>query len=78
MPYDYPTAHYTAYRASGPIQIDGRLDEADWKAAPASEPFVDIVTGEPAWFDTRVALLWDDENLYFGFTAEETHVWAER
>src|SRR6266545_492235 len=32
--------------------------------------------GEPAWFDTRVALLWDDEYLYFGFTAEETDVWA--
>jgi hypothetical protein len=41
-----------------------------------SNAFVDIVTGEPAWFDTRVALLWDDEALYFHFTAEEPHVWA--
>jgi hypothetical protein len=32
------------------------------------------VTGEPAWFDTRVALLWDDDCLYFGFTAEEPEV----
>jgi len=39
--------------------------------APKSTPFVDIVTGEPAWFDTRVALLWDDDNLYFGFWIEE-------
>jgi len=44
--------------------------------APRSTPFVDIVAGEPAWFDTRVALLWDDECLYIGFTAEETDVWA--
>jgi hypothetical protein len=70
-------AHYTCYRASGPITLDGRLDGAAWRYAPRSAPFVDIVTGEPAWFDTRVALLWDNENLYFGFTAEETDVWAE-
>jgi hypothetical protein len=37
---------------------------------------VDIVSGAPAWFDTRVALLWDDERLYFGFRAEETDVRA--
>jgi hypothetical protein len=67
-------ARYTAYRAAGPIQVDGRLDEPAWEFAPKAGPFVDIVTGEPAWFDTRVAILWDDENLYFGFWAEETDV----
>ncbi len=71
-----PPARYTCLRATAPVNIDGRLDEADWLAAPASDPFVDIVTGEPAWFDTRVRMLWDDENLYFGFSAEETDVWA--
>ncbi len=69
-------AHYTCFRAAGPITIDGRLDEPSWLAAPRSTPFVDIVTGEPAWFDTRVALLWNDQYLYFGFAAEETDVWA--
>ena len=69
-------AHYICYRAAGPIQIDGKLDEPSWRMAPKSEPFVDIVTGEPAWFDTRVALLWDDDNLYFGFWVRETDVWA--
>src|ERR1039458_8172430 len=67
-------AHYTCYRAAEPIRIDGKLDEPSWRMASKSEPFVDIVTGEPAWFDTRVALLWDDECLYFGFTAEEPEV----
>ncbi len=70
-------ARYTACRTSGPLIIDGCLDEPSWLAAPVSTPFVDIVTGEPAWFDTRVRILWDDENLYFGFTAEETDVWAD-
>src|SRR6266545_3851846 len=69
-------AHYTAYRARSPITIDGRLDEIAWLAAPVSEPFVDIVTGEAAWFDTRVRILWDDDYLYFGLTAEETDVRA--
>jgi hypothetical protein len=69
-------AEYTCYRASGPIQIDGKLDEPSWQSAPRSTPFVDIVTGESAWFDTRVALLWDDDYLYFGFSAEETDVWG--
>ena len=69
-------ARYTCYRAAGPIAIDGKLDEPSWQLAPKSTPFVDIVTGEPAWFDTRVALLWDDEYLYFGFSVEETDVWG--
>jgi hypothetical protein len=69
-------SRYTCYRAAGPITIDGKLDEPSWRMAPKSTPFVDIVTGEPAWFDTRVALLWDDDYLYFGFWAEETDVWG--
>jgi len=69
-------ARYTCYRAAGPISIDGKLDEPSWQHAPKSTPFVDIVTGEPAWFDTRVALLWDDRYLYFGFWIEETDVWG--
>src|SRR5208337_4361317 len=69
-------AHYTCYRTAGPLTIDGKLDEPSWKFAPRSSRFVDIVTGKPAWFDTRVAILWDDTCLYFGFTAEETNVCA--
>jgi hypothetical protein len=69
-------ARYTCYRTHERFPITGKLDEASWRAAPKSSAFVDIVTGEPAWFDTRVALLWDDDNLYFGFWAEETKVWG--
>src|SRR5262249_30561469 len=67
MSDNYPIAHYIAHRAIGPITVDGRLDEPVWHAAPPSTPFIDIVTGEPAWFDTRVRILWDDQYLYFGF-----------
>ncbi len=71
-PLNLEPARYTCYRAAGPIIVDGKLDELSWQLAPKSTPFIDIVTGEPAWFDTRVALLWDDDYLYFGFWAEET------
>jgi hypothetical protein len=30
-----------------------------------------MVTGEPGYFDTRAAALWDDENLYVSFWVEE-------
>jgi hypothetical protein len=76
MLFQQTVARYTCYRAGGPISIDGKLGESSWINAPRSTPFVDIVTGDKAWFDTRVALLWDGEYLYFGFTAEESDVWG--
>jgi hypothetical protein len=76
MSSEHNVARYICYRASGVIDIDGRLDEPSWQEARASTSFVDIVTGKPVWFDTRVRLLWNDEYLYFGFTAEETDVWG--
>lgn len=69
-------ARYTCLRTPEQIEINGDLTKPVWKNAPTSSAFVDIVTGEPAWFDTRVRMLWDDRYLYFGFTAEETDVWG--
>ena len=68
---------YIAYRTDEKIHIDGRLDEKAWKLAPKSPRFVDIVTGEPALYDTYSAVLWDDEYLYIGFWIEEPYVQAE-
>ncbi len=67
--------HYTAYRASG-LHIDGRLDEVCWQVAPRSPRFVDILTGKPTLYNTRAAVLWDDQNLYVGFWVEEPKVKA--
>ena len=69
-------ARYTAQRAAGPIQIDGKLDEPSWKAAATSPRFVDILTGGPVIHDTRAAVLWDDEYLYVGYRVEEPFVHA--
>lgn len=73
-PFPWPDAkipHLTAYRTPTPPQIDGRLDEPCWQAAPKSGRFVDLITGTPTLHDTRVAVLWDDEDLYVGFWVEE-------
>lgn len=78
-PFPWPEekiAHYTAYRVDEPLQIDGRLDEASWQAAPRSPRFVDLITGEPTLYDTRAAVLWNDDYLYVGFWVEEPLVTA--
>ncbi|MCZ7635380.1 MAG: carbohydrate-binding family 9-like protein [Verrucomicrobia bacterium] len=69
-------ARYTAHRVTEPIRIDGRLDEPAWRAAPVSPRFVDIITGEPARFDTRAMVLWDATNLYVAYRVEEPNVRA--
>lgn len=71
-----PAAPYVCYRTRTPLRIDGRLDADAWTAAPKSPRFVDMVTGEPGFFETRAAALWDDENLYIGFWIEEPFVEA--
>ena len=47
-------AHITCYRTAGPIRVDGHLDEAAWLKAPKSTRFVDMASGAPGFFDTRV------------------------
>jgi len=69
-------AHYTAQRAAGPITIDGRLDDPSWQKAQKSGRFVDMVTGAPTFFDTRAAVIWDDQYLYIGMWLEEPYVEA--
>lgn len=73
-----PPKGYVCYRATSPITVDGRLDDAAWQAATWSDDFVDIegdVKPRPR-FRTRVKMLWDDQYLYIGAELEEPHVWA--
>jgi hypothetical protein len=69
---------YTCHRATAPIKIDGRIDEAAWSKAAWTEWFVDIQgSAMPApRFRTRAKLLWDDEYLYIAAEMEEPDVWA--
>ncbi len=74
---DYATAHLerrlNAVRATGPVTLDGKPDEASWSAAPLATNFVqnDPREGEPATYQTEVRVLYDDDALYFGVFAKD-------
>ncbi|MCY3712476.1 MAG: carbohydrate-binding family 9-like protein [Gemmatimonadetes bacterium] len=69
--------HYTACRTIGPLVVDGRLDEPSWQHAVRSPRFEDLEEpGRPGLFDTRAAVLWDDDYLYVGFWVEDPDVRA--
>jgi hypothetical protein len=61
-----PTA--TAVNRSGPVSIDGRLDEAAWQAATPVTEFIqlDPNEGHPASERTEARILVDGEALYVG------------
>jgi hypothetical protein len=69
-------SHLTCHRAHGPILIDGDLDKPAWRSQPRSSAFVDMVSGEPALYDTRVACQWDEAFFYVAFWVEEPQVRA--
>jgi len=62
-----------AHRTSGRVSLDGRLEEAEWKAAPAFSRFVESFpqAGLPASFPTEVRVLYDDTTLYVGVTCTD-------
>ncbi len=69
-------AHVVCHRARAPITIDGDLDKPAWCAQPRSSRFVDMVSGEPALYDTRIACQWDERFFYVGYWVEEPQVRA--
>jgi len=73
---DSTIARYTCHRVNEPIQIDGNLNKAAWSKAAKSARFVDMASGTPGFYDTRMAALWDDTNLYIGFWVEEPFIEA--
>jgi hypothetical protein len=76
IPFDPRT--YVCYRAAGPVQVDGNLDEDVWSKAAWSDNFVDI-EGSPRVkprLRTMVKMLWDDQYFYIGAYLEEPNLWA--
>jgi hypothetical protein len=74
---DYDTARLErrleAVRATGPLTLDGMLDEPSWAGAPMATHFIqnDPREGDPATFDTEVRVLYDDDAIYFGVFAHD-------
>ena len=67
---------YLCYHTTGPITVDGRLDEGDWQVAPWTRDFADIEGKQTPRFRTRARMLWDQEYFYVAAELEEPHVWA--
>jgi hypothetical protein len=58
-----------AKKTDSQIKIDGLLDEAAWAEAPEAGDFIQLQPekGNPASERTTVKILYDDNNVYFGF-----------
>ena len=69
---------YVCGFASTPLTIDGRLDEALWRAAPWTDEFVDIEGDRKPKprFRTRAKMLWDHDHFYIAAESDEPHVWG--
>ncbi len=79
-PFDYQNLDPSDYmlaatRVSSAIQVDGHLDEAEWRQAEVAGDFFQLepVEGDPATHPTEVRVLYDDKNLYVGFICFEPH-----
>ncbi|OQR99343.1 hypothetical protein ACHHYP_06931 [Achlya hypogyna] len=74
-----PTYPCVRRAGSGRMELDGRLDKAEWAAAPWTDAFVDIEGAarkpSPPML-TRAKMMWDDAYLYVGAVMEEPKVWG--
>jgi len=70
-----PPLAVAAVRADSPIDIDGRLDEPAWQAAPPAGGFrqVEPAEGAPATEPTEIRVLFDDGALYVGARLTDRH-----
>ena len=67
--------HLAAVHAAVPPLIDGRLDEAVWRAAPGTSVFKQSFPfdgGQPSE-KTVLRVLYDESAIYIGFECEQIH-----
>ncbi len=70
-----PLPEYQAKRTASPPTIDGELSDEVWKAAPEIR-LVGSMRGEATRLRTTARILYDSENLYVAFDAEDPDVWG--
>ncbi len=70
---------YAAAKTSTIFTIDGKDDESIWATTAWTDSFQDIeghAKAKPK-YDTKIKMLWDDENLYIYARLEEPHIWGD-
>jgi len=72
-----PIPSYEVKRASGPIVIDGKLDDKAWAAANTAELAVTWESQTGPRQKTLARLLWDDDYLYVSFEVEDADITAQ-
>ncbi|MFN8445387.1 MAG: carbohydrate-binding family 9-like protein [Caldilineaceae bacterium] len=70
------TTQYVCHKIGEKIPLDGTLAHPVWQKAVKTKRFVDVIGGNPGFYDTRAALLYDEDNLYIGFWCEEPFPYA--
>jgi hypothetical protein len=63
--------------ATGPIKIDGALDEAAWEKAEVLKDFAVYWDHRSAKTATKARLLWDETYLYFAAEMEDSDLYAD-
>jgi hypothetical protein len=75
---DPPAVRSTECRwATGPITLDGKLDEPAWGKAEVLENFAVFWQKRKAKTATKARLLWDATYLYFSADMEDTDLFAD-
>ncbi|GIV14743.1 MAG: hypothetical protein KatS3mg022_0178 [Armatimonadota bacterium] len=69
----YPLPRYECYRTIDRIRVDGALDEATWKYAPAMR-LVLWKDGSDPERETRVKMAWDSKNLYIAYWLQDDSI----
>ncbi len=70
---------HAAPKATGPITIDGKLDEESWRRARPTQPFVQPHGQrlEPRYL-TQARMTWDDQHLYVAFVSRDDDIWNDQ
>ncbi|HSR40840.1 MAG TPA: carbohydrate binding family 9 domain-containing protein, partial [Longimicrobiales bacterium] len=74
-PATHPRPTASIARATGPVVVDGRPDEAAWSEAVPITRFVQAQPdqGHPATERTEVRLLYDDDGIYISCVCHDSH-----
>ena len=72
-----PAPPYPCRFASGPIAVDGRLDEPAWQKAAVIDTFYPYQPEDAASLSpTKARLLWDKDHLYLAVECGDKDVWS--